>query len=168
MTMNRPSVILLLFSVCLGSTASAAAPVPEVSRPRGSTTAQAIGALHTLRTIPEACVRLEGLFTGEASEPYRIEILPGDRCVRRASYVDARSLPAPPSQATHWILNDRIQVPQAGLPACVATVEIWRKPGTAAPPRLDAQGRARLYLDKPQQPVNVPVFTAVVLPAKGC
>ncbi|MBS0462212.1 MAG: hypothetical protein JSS41_07040 [Proteobacteria bacterium] len=152
----------------MAAAALAAPAPPEVVRPPGSTTAQAVGVLHTLRNIPEACVRLEGLFTGDTAEPYRVEVLPGDRCVQRALYVDARELKAAPSPATHWLLNDRIAVPLAQAPACVATVEIWRKPGTAAPPKLDAQGRARIFLDKPQTTDGLPRFRAVLDVSRAC
>ena len=48
--------------------AVAAEPKPEIRRQPGA--AQAIGAVHTLRVIPEACARLEGRFTGDAKAPY--------------------------------------------------------------------------------------------------
>jgi hypothetical protein len=60
-------------------------------------------------------------------------------------------------------------VPRVDAPACVATIDIWRKPGDAAPPALDAQGRSRIYLDKPQKPATAPLFTAVLtIDAKSC
>lgn len=168
----RPTPIALLVCVICAATttAHAASLSPEVERASGSTTAQAIGVLHTLRTIPEACVRLEGLYTGDASEPYRIEVLPADRCVQRAAWIDAPTGKQAPSPARHWILNDRIEIPRAGTPACVVTVEIWRKPGTAAPPKLDAQGRARIYLDKARRTdgLDLPRFTAMTTVPAAC
>ena len=57
---------LALLAVAFG--AAAAEPTPEIQRKAG--TPQAVGALHTLRTIPEACARLQGQFTGVAAKPY--------------------------------------------------------------------------------------------------
>lgn len=165
MTPTRTTTALL--ALTLAGPCMAAAP-PEIARPAGSTTPQAIGMLHSLRNIPEACVLIEGLFTGDPREPYRVEVLPRDPCVRRAAFVDVARLNPPPSAHAHWLLNDRIEVPRADRPGCVATIEIWRRPGDAAPPALDAQGRARLYLDKPQVEVNVPMFTAVLRWPAAC
>lgn len=164
----RPSILIPLLVILSGAACAAAATSPEIARPAGSTTPQAIGMLHSLRNIPEACVLVEGLFTGDSGEPYRIEVLPHDPCARRAQFIDASRIQPSPSQHTHWLLNDRIEVPRADHPACVATVEIWRKPGTAAPPSLDAQGRARLYLDKPQARVDVPTYTAMLTWSAAC
>lgn len=163
-----PIRTLFALLACTAAAVAVAAPAPEIARPPGSTTPQAIGMLHSLRSIPEACVLIEGLYTGDPVEPYRMEVLPRDPCVRRAAYVDAARLQPPPSLAGHWLLNDRIEVPRADQPACVATVEIWRKPGTTAPPALDAQGRARLYLDKPQAAAAVPMFTAKLAWSAAC
>ncbi len=140
---------------------------PEIQRETASP--QAVGQLHTLRTIPEACVRLQGQFTGAAAEaPYRFEAVQGGRCAQRAVYVEASGLKQAPTTESGWILNDRIRVPRADAPACIATIEIWRREGNATPPELDPQGRSRLYLDKPKQAVAAPLFTAVVLAPKGC
>ncbi len=57
----------------LGPTAAAAESTPELQRPTGAP--QAIGTPHTLRQIPEACARLEGVFTGQAAEPYRFSVV---------------------------------------------------------------------------------------------
>ncbi|MBS0211791.1 MAG: hypothetical protein JSR26_01245 [Proteobacteria bacterium] len=161
--------LTLPLAMFLAASAPAAAPpAPEITRPPDSSTPQPIGALHTVRNIPEACVRLEGLFTGDPKEPYRIEVLPRDPCVQRASYVDASQVKPAPSVADHWILNDRIVIARADAPACQATIEVWRHPGNNKPPALDAQGRARIYLDKPQAPVTVPEFSASVQTSKGC
>ena len=133
--------------------------VPEIARP--DATAQVIGALHTLRTIPEACARLEGEFSGDPTEPYHFEAVATGRCAQRAEYVAADALKSPPGVESGWILNDRIRVPRADAPACIATIEVWRKPGNAAPPALDTQGRSRIYLDK-QPKATLPMFTAVL------
>ncbi|MBS0194561.1 MAG: hypothetical protein JSR34_09955 [Proteobacteria bacterium] len=162
-------VLTLPFATLTAATTFAATPpAPEIARAPNSSTPQPIGTLHTLRNIPEACVRLEGLFTGDPAEPYRIEVLPRDPCVQRAAYRDAAHLKEAPTVANHWILNDRIVITRADTPSCRATIEIWRRPGNNQPPALDAQGRARIYLDKPHDPVTVPVFTSMVLPMKGC
>jgi hypothetical protein len=148
-------------------TGAADGPLPEIQRP--DATPQAVGVLHTLRTIPEACVRLEGVFTGDAAAPYRFGAVARERCAQRAVYVAAENLKEPAGAASGWILNDRIRVPRADAPACIATIAIWRKPGDAAPPALDAQGRSRLYLDKPQKPAVAPMFTAALaIDAKNC
>jgi len=116
---------------------------PEIDR--AEATPQAVGAAHTLRAIPEACARLEGMFTGQAAEPYRFAVVrTSPNCQPRARLVDAGK--AKPSTGAGWILNDRISVPNAACPSQRAVVEVWRKPGDAAPPELDAQGRARIYL----------------------
>ena len=112
----RTAIAMYLALVLAASAAAVAAePAPEIARPPGSSVAQPVGQLHTLRNIPEACVRLEGLFTGDPGEPYRIEVLPRDPCVQRAAYVEAVHLKQPPSVATHWLLNDRIDVPRAEI-----------------------------------------------------
>ena len=139
---------------------------PEIQRESASP--QSVGQLHTLRTIPEACVRLQGQFTADPAAPYGFEAVQSGRCAQRAVYVAVSGLKQAPTTASGWILNDRISVPRADAPACVAVVEIWRRPGDATPPKLDPQGRSRLYLDKPQQAVAAPLFTAVLLAPKSC
>ena len=63
-------------------------PAPEIKRDTGAP--QAVGAAHTLRTIPEACARLEGRFTGNAGKPYDFAaVRTSDRCAPRAKLVDA-------------------------------------------------------------------------------
>jgi len=141
---------------------------PEIQRDPGSGSAQPVGQVHTLRNIPEACVRLEGQFTGDATTPYRFRAVKRDPCVQRAVYADAATLRLAPTVKSGWILNDRISVPRADAPACMATIEVWRQPGDATPPKLDAQGRSRIYLDKPQQAAAVPLFTAILQPPKNC
>ncbi len=160
---------LLALAATASESAFATDPQPEIQRAPGSSTAQPVGQLHTLRTIPEACVRLEGQFSGDAAAPYHFQAAKRDPCVQRAVYVDVTSLKQRPTVASGWILNDAIAVPRAGAPGCVAVVEVWRRPGSIAPPKLDAQGRSRVYLDKPRQAVAVPMFTATMaVAAKSC
>ncbi len=144
----RDLPILLALALCAASTVSLAAE-PEIKRDTG--TAQAIGAAHTLRSIPEACARLEGQFTGDADKPYRfVAVRSSPQCQPRARFVDFDKVnPAP---ATGWKFNDLIRVPNAACPSQQAVVRVWRKPAAAAAaPRLDAQGRARIYLDDARQ-----------------
>jgi hypothetical protein len=123
--------------------AFAADTAPEIQRPPAAP--QPVGALHTLRTIPEACARLEGRFTGDAGAPYAFAVVrTGERCQARAKLADAAK--AKPSAANGWILNDVIRVPAAACAGQQAVVRIWRKPAASAAPKMDAQGRARVYL----------------------
>ena len=59
----RPSLLPVLVALL---PLAAAAQSPEIKREPGAS--QGTGVAHTLRTIPEACVRLEGTFTGQADE----------------------------------------------------------------------------------------------------
>lgn len=123
--------------------ATAADPAPEIRRAPGAP--QGVGVVHTLRVIPEACARLEGQFTGNAATPYRFAaVRTGPRCQPRARFVDAAAAKA--SAANGWILNDVIRVPSAACNAQLAVVRVWRKDLKATPPKLDAQGRSRIYL----------------------
>ena len=122
--------------------AAAADPKPEIQR--GVGTPQAVGAVHTLRTIPEACARLEGQFTGDAAAPYKFAAVhTGTRCAPRAKLVDAGT--AKVSATTGWILNDVIRVPSAACPSQQAVIRVWRLPADNKP-TLDGQGSARVYL----------------------
>lgn len=122
-----------------------AAQSPEIERAPAA--AQATGVVHTLRAIPEACARLEGAFTGDAANPYRFAaVRTAPTCQPRARFVDAQKVR--PSVEAGWKLNDVIRVPSAACPEQVAQVQVWRKPAAAAvPPKLDAQGQSRLYLE---------------------
>lgn len=132
---------LALLAVAFG--AGAAEPTPEIQRKPG--TPQAVGTLHTLRTIPEACARLQGQFTGIAAKPYAFAAVRSSaRCQARARLVDATGAKA--SAATGWLLNDVIRVPNAACLTQQAVVRVWRKDAKAVPPKLDAQGRSRIYL----------------------
>jgi hypothetical protein len=123
---------------------TAGAAGPEIQRGIGMP--QAVGQLHTLRNIPEACVRLQGEFTNAAGAPYRFEGVLRDRCAARAKYVDANALKSPPSVADGWILNDVIRVPNAACPSQQAVLSVWRHRVDPARIALDGQGRMRFYL----------------------
>jgi hypothetical protein len=146
----RQTVALPLFAVCLALAlpAQAADPAPEIQRPAGAP--QAVGAVHSLRQIPEACARLEGAFTGDATQPYRYApVRTSPQCQPRARFIDFDK--AKPSVATGWKLNDVIRVPNAACPSQQAVVRVWRKPGSATPPPLDGQGQSRIYLQEAKQ-----------------
>lgn len=166
--MTRSAACLLL-AVALPLAASD--PRPEIERPAAPP--QATGAVHTLRTIPEACARIEGRFTGKADDPYRFAIArTSAACQPRARLVDAAK--ARPTQAGGWIFNDLIRVPSAACATQQAVVRIWRKPADAAPPALDAQGRSRIYLKEAGERARagapaVPLYAvAMALEGKGC
>ena len=139
----RLSVLLPLLLVAASAAVQAAEPKPEIERPAAPP--QGNGAVHTLRTIPEACTRLEGRFTGRADEPYQLRaVASGVNCQPRARMVDIAQ--ANPERGGGWIWHDRIRVPSAACSAQVAVLDVWRKAGSKRPLELDAQGRARVYL----------------------
>jgi hypothetical protein len=144
--MRLPLLAASLFILATAASARAAGPAdpqPEIQRKPAA--AQAVGAVHTLRVIPEACARLEGQFTGVAAAPYKFAaVRTTPRCQARARITDAAS--AKPSTARGWVLNDVIRVPSAACAAQQAVVRVWRKDANAVPPKLDAQGRSRIYL----------------------
>ena len=161
--MRRILPVFLLAAAALP--AVAADPAPEIRRP--TATPQAVGAVHTLRTIPEACARIQGRFTGEAAAPYRFEVVrTSPQCQARAKLVDATE--AKPDTAHGWIFNDLIRVPSAACPAQQAVVRVWRRPADAAPPALDAQGGARIYLEQSLQQAQagklppIPLYAAAL------
>jgi hypothetical protein len=118
-------------------------PAPEIQR--SAAAPQPVGVVHTLRGIPEACARLEGEFTGDAAKPYRFSVVrTSPDCQARARFVDAQKVK--PDAAGGWVFNDLIRVPSAGCTGQQAVVRVWRHPANATPPKLDAQGRARIYL----------------------
>jgi hypothetical protein len=144
--------------MALAAVASARAAAPEIRRPAG--VPQGDGVAHTLRSIPEACASLQGRFIGEAASPYAFAAVRSSAsCQPRARFVDAAK--ARPSEAAGWRLNDVIRVPSKDCAGLVAVVEVWRKPGVALPPKLDAQGRARLYLDEAKAKAKAGVPAAV-------
>lgn len=137
--------MLRLHTLCAGLLAASAAfagdGAPEIQRPPA--TPQAVGVVHTLRTIPEACTRLEGRFTADGSAPYALAaVRTGARCQSRAALQER----APAPGAAGWVLNDLIRVPSAACPSRQAVIRVWRKPAGGAVPRMDAQGKARVYL----------------------
>ena len=164
--------VLPLLLVALSLPAAAAGPKPEVARDTGKP--QAVGAVHTVRAIPEACARLEGMFTGDAAQPYRFAaVRSSPNCQARARYVDFAK--ARPTEASGWKFNDEIRVPNAACPSQLAVVRVWRKPVVVAPPKLDEQGRARIYLQDAREqaqakgPPNVTMYAAqMTLEGKAC
>ena len=166
--MRQVAVLLLP----LLASSAFAGPAPEIRR--GPAAPQADGALHTLRTIPEACARLEGVFTGQANAPYRMGVVrTSANCQPRARFVDAAK--ARPGTASGWVLNDVVRVPSIACKGREAVVRVWRRPAAVAPPALDAQGRARLYLQDSKEAAEarrlppVPMFAAsFAVEGKGC
>jgi hypothetical protein len=140
--MRALPLLLLAFTM----PALAAGARPEAAKPeiaRGPVQPQAQNAVHTLRQIPEACARLEGMFTGQAAEPYTFTVVRiSPQCQPRARFVDAAK--AKPVE-NGWVLNDLIRVPNAACPSQQAVVHVWRKPMDKTP-KLDGQGQARIYL----------------------
>lgn len=138
---------------------------PEITR--SDVKPQAVGAAHTLRTIPEACARIEGVFTGEATQPYKFAVVrTSANCQARARFVDAAKVK--PSEQGGWKFNDLIRVPNASCGTQFAVVKVWRKPANVAPPKLDGQGQSRIYLEESRkqaaahQLAAVPLFAAAM------
>ena len=161
----------LAFVLAAAPPVHAADPKPEIARAPAKP--QALNAVHTLRQIPEACARLEGMFTGDAADPYAFAVVRiSPECQPRARFVDAAK--APPSVASGWKLNDLIRVPSAACASQQAVVHVWRKPqASAQPPKLDAQGRSRLYLEEQMkaaksQPVALPMYAATMAVEGSC
>ena len=78
---------VLSMVLAMSPLAAVAATQPEVQRPPA--TAQAVGALHTVRQIPEACIRIEGRFTGQAGAPYELRrVRTRAQCQPRAALLD--------------------------------------------------------------------------------
>lgn len=163
--------------LALATSAHAAGPTPPDLKPeieRQPAAAQQVGAVHTLRVIPEACVRLEGRFTGLPATPYKLAaVRTGERCQARARMVDAVGAKA--SATTGWVLNDEIRVPSVACSTQQAVIRIWRKDAKAVPPKLDAQGRSRIYLKEGLDSARqgdlgaIPVYaTAVSMQGKAC
>lgn len=162
-----------LFLLAASSAAAASTdPLPEIRRAPGA--AQAVGVAHTLRVIPEACMRLEGRFTGQRATPYALSaVRTGARCQPRAALGDAAKAGA--SAGNGWLLNDLIRVPSAACPSQQAVVRVWRKDISPTPPKLDAQGRSRIYLKEGLDAARqgdlkpIPVFaTALTVEGKPC
>lgn len=159
----RATPLIAILALAIAHPLLAAEPAPEIKREAG--TPQAVNALHTLRQIPEACARMEGMFTGNAADPYKFALVrTSPNCQPRARFVEFAK--AKPSEAGGWKFNDLIQVPSAACPSQKAVVRVWRKPADASPPELDAQGRSRLYLKEMQAAAKqggyqpIPMFAA--------
>lgn len=131
-------------ATCLALAAGlASASTPEIKRPAGAP--QANGVTHLARAIPEACAWLEGTFTGDAASPYRFApVRSSPTCQARARLLNPDK--AKPSEATGWKLNDVVRIPSKDCKGLQAVIEVWRLPADAKTLQLDAQGRARLYL----------------------
>lgn len=142
----------------IAASVSAQAARPEIERPVG--TPQARGVAHTVRALPEACAWLQGTFTGDAAAPYRVvPVRTSATCQARARLVSPEK--AKPAAASGWILNDVVRIPSKECPARIAVVEVWRKPGQAQPPKLDAQGRSRIYLQESKAKVAAGDIAAI-------
>lgn len=144
---------------------AATAATPEIAR--GPAKAQAVGVAHTLRNVPEACVRLEGQFGAAPAVPYAVTLQAQRGCTPRARF-DARVGGAAPV-GEGWILNDVLRVPRADRADCVASISLWRHPGALAPIEQDGQRRVRMYLDEDRQPAGErPRFAATLEISPAC
>ena len=150
----------------------AADPKPEIQRPAAAP--QSVGTVHTVRGIPEACARLEGMFTGQANAPYKFDaVRTSPNCQARARFVDAQD--AKPAKTKGWVLNDLIRIPSAACPGQQAVVSVWRHPANVTTPKLDAQGRARIYLQESMEKAKakalapIPLYAATMtVEGKSC
>ena len=154
----RSIALTAALAVTVVLSAHAADPTPEIKRDAAKP--QALNAPHTLRQIPEACARLEGMFTGDAAQPYKFAVVrTSPNCQPRARFVDAAK--ARPSEAAGWKFNDRISVPNAACATQQAVVRVWRRPANATPPKLDGQGRSRIYLEESRKQAAADKLAAV-------
>ncbi|GAB1597061.1 hypothetical protein [Lysobacter claricitrinus] len=160
----------VLSSFLVLATGLAAAATPEIKRPVGAP--QANGVTHLARAIPEACAWLEGTFTGDAASPYKfVPVRSSPTCQARARLLNPEK--AKPSESTGWKLNDVVRIPSKDCPGLQAVVEIWRLPSDGKSMQLDAQGRARLYLQDAKanaaKAAPTPAYTAkVAIEGKAC
>ncbi|GGJ98601.1 hypothetical protein [Luteimonas terricola] len=142
---------------CAAGQALAADPAPEITRP--AATPQAVGVVHTLRQIPEACARIEGAFTGDSAEPYRYAVVrTRPNCQPRARFVDAAK--AQPSEAAGWVFNDLLRVPSVECPSQQAVVRVWRKPVDQTV-ELDGQGQSRIYIEEAKRAAAAGTIAAI-------
>lgn len=163
-----PVMRLPLLSLCLWAAAApawAADAKPEIDRPVAPP--QATGAAHTLRQIPEACARFEGMFTGDAAQPYRFNVVRiSAQCQPRARLLDAAK--AKPDASQGWKLNDVVRIPSKACPSQIAVLRVWRHPVSVGTPEKDGQGQARIYLEDAQKDIaagkvaqaKVPLYAA--------
>ncbi|MGY4515271.1 hypothetical protein [Lysobacter sp. HA18] len=160
----------VLSSFLVLATGLATAATPEIQRPASAP--QANGVTHMVRAIPEACAWLEGTFTGNASAPYKFApVRSSPTCQARARLLNPEK--AKPSEASGWKLNDVVRIPSKDCPGLQAVVEIWRLTADGKTLQLDAQGRARLYLQDAKanaaKAAPTPAYTAkVALEGKVC
>ena len=138
------AVLVAVAAVAAPLRAQPAGPVKEqVGAP------QAVGAAHTVRIIPEACTRLEGVFTGDAAAPYRLQsVQTSPACRPRGRYVHPAQ--ARPSCAGRWGTSTVTRIPQARCPARQVVVRVWHKP-VAQELARDGQGKVRIYLQDAQK-----------------
>ena len=137
------ALLTLAATVLLPLPLLAAPTKPEIERP--AATAQAIGAVHTVRQIPEACTRIEGRFTDTAAQPYDMQLArTSAQCQPRALFLDASKVN--PSEASGWKLNEVVRVPSTACSSQQALIEVWRKPA-GQQVALDGQGQNRVYLE---------------------
>lgn len=165
--------ITSVLGLCMAASISARAAdaSPEIKRDIGI--AQGDGVVHTLRQVPEACTRLEGRFTGQADQPYAMELVrTSPQCQPRAVFMDYAK--AQPSEAKGWKLNDIIRTPSAACPQQQSVIHVWRKPAGQAV-KLDGQGQNRIYLDDAKQQAAagklaaLPAYAAVMkVEGKAC
>lgn len=158
-------------SLALALSAAAADPKPEITRETGKP--QAVGTVHTLRAIPEACARIEGVFTGQTADPYKFAVVrTSPNCQARARLVDAKKAGA--ADGKGWIFHDLVRVPSATCASQQAVVRIWRRSADATPPELDAQGRSRIYLKEAKaklkaEGADLPLYAAAMaLEGQAC
>lgn len=125
---------------------AAAAAGTQAANPRPAVQPQPDGGLHTLRQIPEACVRLQGQFTGLAQQPYALQVVPTSAsCPRRAVFAGVSTqAPAVPG----WQPVEQLRVPSARCPGMVLVLQLWQLPGQVRRLPADAQGRERVYLEQ--------------------
>ncbi|QIK80483.1 hypothetical protein G7069_02045 [Lysobacter sp. HDW10] len=134
--------IVFVAALLMSATTFAADTQPEIVRPMAKP--QAVGVKHTVRVFPEACARISGVYTGRPADPYTFAITKTDpRCAPRAALVDANKVKA--AQSANWVFHDQVLIPSAACPTQIATVKVWRDSAKLAPPKLDAQGRSRVY-----------------------
>lgn len=158
-------LVVLVTALAVAVPLRAQEPAPRVGAP------QQPDAVHTVRQIPEACVRLEGRYAQPgAATPYVLQVVPvGGNCQPRARYLDGGR--AQPSASAGWLLNDEIRIPEAACPGREAVVQVWRKAGDAVPAR-DGQGQTRVYLEESRSKAASAAsalgqFSAVLQPPAG-
>ena len=118
----------------------------QVASQRPAVQPQPDGVLHTLRQIPEACVRLQGQFTGQAQQPYALQVVETSlTCPRRAVFTGV-SAQAPGEPG--WQPVEQLRVPSARCPGMVRVLDLWQLPGQVRRLPVDGQGRERVYLEQ--------------------